>query len=99
MAPPVRVNKTATEAVQRLGYDVLKPEQLQVVSGIISGREFFAVFPTGFGKSLCFTCLPAVFDLVQRPSKSACCALSSRSLLVNSHYMPRCATVDGPSVR
>ena len=41
----------ATEAVQRLGYAAMKPEQLQVVSGIISGRDVFAVLPTGFGKS------------------------------------------------
>ena len=54
----------ATEAIQRLGYSTMKPEQLQVVSGIVSGRNVFAVLPTGFGKSLCYVCPPTLFGLV-----------------------------------
>ena len=53
-----------TEAIQRLGYTTMKPEQLQVVSGIVSGKDVFAVFPTGFSKSLCYVCSPTVFGLV-----------------------------------
>lgn len=41
----------------------MKPEQLQVAPGIISGKEVIAVLPTGFGKSQCFACLQTVFDL------------------------------------
>ena len=59
-----RVLYAVTEAIQRLGYSTMKPEQLQVVSGIVSGRDVFAVLPTGFGKSLCYTCPPTVFGLV-----------------------------------
>ena len=47
-----RVLYAAMDAIQRLGYSTMKPEQLQVVSGIVSGRDAFAVLPTGFGKSL-----------------------------------------------
>ena len=54
----------ATEAIHRLGYSTMKPEQLQVVSGIISGRYVFAVLPTGFGMSLCYGYLLTVFGLV-----------------------------------
>ena len=54
----------ATEAFQRLGYSTMKPEQLQVVSGIVSGRDVFAVLPTGFGNSLCYACPSTVFGLV-----------------------------------
>ena len=53
-----------TEAIQRLGYSTMKPEQLQVVSVIVSGRDVFAVLPTGFCKSLCYTSSPTVFSLV-----------------------------------
>ena len=59
-----RVLYAVTAAVQHLGYSYMKPEQFQVVSGIISGKDVFAVLPTGFGKSLCFAGLPIVFDPV-----------------------------------
>ena len=59
-----RVLYAVTEAIQRLGYSTMKPEQLQVVSVMVSGRDVFAVLPTSFGKSLCYACPPTVFGLV-----------------------------------
>ena len=38
----------------------MKPKQLEVV--FIEGRDVFVVLPTGFGKGLCYACLPLVFD-------------------------------------
>ena len=49
-------------AVQQLGYANVKSEQLKVVTGIVEGRDVFVVLPTGYGKSLCYACLPIVFD-------------------------------------
>ena len=48
-------------------YSALKAEQLKVVSQIVSGKDVFAVLPTGYGKSLCFAILrlPFVFDSAQ----------------------------------
>ena len=43
-----RVLYAATGAIQRLGYSTMKPEQLQVMSGIVSGRDAFAVLLTDF---------------------------------------------------
>ena len=45
------------EAAKWLGY-VLKEEQKTVITSFVLGRDVFAVLPTGFGKSLCFACLP-----------------------------------------
>ena len=59
-----RVLYTVTEAIQCLGYSTMKPEQLQVVSGIVSVRDVFAALLTGFGKSLCYACPPTVSVLV-----------------------------------
>ena len=42
----------------------MKPKQLQVVSGMVSRRDVFTVLPTGFGKSLYYTCPLTVFGLV-----------------------------------
>ena len=59
-----RVLYAATESIQRFGYSTMKPEQFQVMSGIVSGKYVFAVLPTGFSKSLCYACLLTVFGLV-----------------------------------
>ena len=49
-----QVRDAATVAVRQLGYEEMKREQLEVVSGVLNGQDVFAVLPTGFGKSLCF---------------------------------------------
>ena len=52
------IERAATKACRTLGYDRLKEEQLRVVSNVIRQKDVFAVLPTGYGKSLCFACLP-----------------------------------------
>ena len=58
----MEVREAARSAAKELGYPSLKPEQLEVVEIFVKGRDVFAVLPTGYGKSLCFGCLPIVFD-------------------------------------
>ena len=47
-----------------LGYISLKSEQRAVIKDFVKGNDVFAVLPTGYiyGKSLCYVCLPGVFD-------------------------------------
>ena len=45
-----------------LGYRSLKSEQKAVITNFIMGKDVFAILPTGYGKSLCYACLPGVFD-------------------------------------
>ena len=40
----------------------LKPEQLKAVMAFLEGRDVFVSLPTGFGKSMIYGILPAVFD-------------------------------------
>ena len=42
----------------------MKEEQLEVLVAFLSGSDVFAVLPTGFGKSLCYVCLPFAFELL-----------------------------------
>jgi ATP-dependent DNA helicase RecQ len=43
------------------GYDDFRPGQAEIVEAVLSGRDVFAVMPTGSGKSMCYQ-LPAVVD-------------------------------------
>ena len=43
-----------------LGYVSLKSEQKAVIKDFVTGNDVFAVLPTGYGKSLCYVCLPGV---------------------------------------
>ena len=54
----MEIPEAARSAAKELGYPNLKPERLEVVETFVKRRDVFAVLPTGYGKSLCFGCLP-----------------------------------------
>ena len=56
------IQRIILESVEKLGYDTLKPEQEAAISSFISNEDVFVCLPTGFGKSLCFYCLPLIYD-------------------------------------
>ena len=72
------LEKAANAAASKLGYPALKPERLQVVVEFLSGKDVFAVLPTGFGKSLYYAVLPLAFDPFRSKSISSCHPLWSR---------------------
>ena len=49
------------ETAATLGF-TLKKEQEKVIVAFTQGHDVFVALPTGFGKSLCYCCLPYVFD-------------------------------------
>jgi len=56
------IESVSVAAIKSMGYTSFKSEQQRVVSSFISGRDVFVALPTGFGKSLCYGCLPQTFD-------------------------------------
>ena len=56
-------------AAHYLGYQELKDLQMKVITRFVSGHNVFAILPTGFGKSLCYACLPPLFDHLLQPEE------------------------------
>ena len=50
---------------------MLKDFQRSVIVSFVNGNDVFAVNPTGYGKSLCFACLPLVFDILFHYQKAS----------------------------
>lgn len=47
-----------------------------VITEFVSGRDVFAALPTGYGKSLCYGCLPRVYDDLRSCSGSIAVVVS-----------------------
>ena len=63
------LDSTIDIAVKRLGYNGAKDLQREILHEVIAGRDVFAVLPTSYGKSLCYGCLPFLFDKLYKPDK------------------------------
>ena len=72
-----------------LGYTSLKDEQLKVLSSFIAGNDVFAALPTGYGKSLCYACLPGVFDLLLSTSNSVVVVITPLTAIMKDQVSKR----------
>ena len=71
-----RIHSAFKVVANQLGYTSVKAEQVRVVTNFVMGNDVFAVLPTGFGKSLCYACLPGVFDNLSDTTNSVVVVLS-----------------------
>ena len=76
-----RIEQAVMLAITKLGYTSLKEKQKAVITEFVSGRDVFATLPTGYGKSLCYGCLPCVYDQL-RPQGSIVVIVSPLSALM-----------------
>ena len=65
MASQCDIEAALSYALRCVGKEELKlmAEQKEVIREVYEGNDVFVWLPTGFGKSLCFECLPFVFDM------------------------------------
>ena len=72
MAAVSVIREAANKSAVRLGYSLgMKEEQMEVVVAFMTGKDVFAVLPTGFGKSLiCYACLPFAFAEVEKSEET-----------------------------
>ena len=64
------IDKSIEAAARLLGYPSLKQEQKIVINQFLAGKDVFTVLPTGFGKTLCFACLPSIYDDIRKSDRS-----------------------------
>lgn len=51
------------EAVEELGFQHLKPKQLEAIEAfVIGGKDVFVALPTGYGKSVICGVLPTLYN-------------------------------------
>lgn len=53
------------DVAEKMGIAHLKPKQLEAISAFVSGRDVFVALPTGYGKSIIFGLLPALFNRIK----------------------------------
>jgi len=63
MVTDTEIISAISQAGERLGFQQ-RPRQQEVVLAFLKGRDVFVSLLTGSGKSLCYSILPWVFDLL-----------------------------------
>ena len=72
--------EAAQNAAKKLGYPILNEKQKEVILTFLS---VFAVLPTGYGKSLCYTCLPIAFDNILKTKGSIAVVVTPLTAIIN----------------
>ena len=65
-----QLGELANTPAKTMGITKHKPKQEEVVVNFLEDNKVFAVLPTGYGKSLCYMCLPVAFDLMNQTEGS-----------------------------
>ena len=87
------IESAVVSASAELGYASLKEKQKVVITKFVHGNDVFAALPTGYGKSLCYGCLPPVFDNLRSTHGSIVVVVSPLSALMKDQVESFCIKV------
>lgn len=79
MAVNIDVRKIFTEQIQqhhKFSFE-LRDKQISVIESVLQKKHTVGVFPTGFGKSICFLLPPWILDTLQQSKRHICIVKSS----------------------
>lgn len=62
------VEQAVAVAAEELLYGPLKEDQSTAITKYLQGNDVFVTLPTGYGKSVCYACLPKAYDLLHKKS-------------------------------
>lgn len=86
MAVNIDVRKIFTEQIQqhhKFSFE-LRDEQVSVIESVLQKKHTVGVFPTGFGKSICFLLPPLILDTLQQSKRHICIVISPlKSLMLD----------------
>ena len=57
------ISEAVERAAEKLKYSPLKAEQARAIEGFLEGLDVFVILPTGYGKTVCYSCLPLASDI------------------------------------
>ena len=78
--------------VQKMGYGCPADDQKKTAEAFVLGKDVFISLPTGSGKSLCYACLPHVFNELRRRSGARECMVHHSIVVVVSPLSHLCKT-------
>jgi ATP-dependent DNA helicase RecQ len=80
-----RFDAAINGSIKKFGHSFVKEEQKLAIVSFLQGNDVFLCLPTGFGKSLCYFCLPGVYDILdgRDSTSSIIIVVSPLSALMN----------------
>ena len=75
------------EAVKELGFQQLKPKQLEAIEVfVVGGKDVLVALPTGYGKSVLYGVLPTLYSKMRGMYIAVCICCSSNKIWFGNRF-------------
>ena len=84
---PLLLVEIVQTAAKDLRFDKVKDKQEEMIVNFLTGNDVFVVLPTGYGKSLCYICLPKAFDLMWNTKRSIVVVITPLTAIIKDQIV------------